>query len=272
MNCLKLKYRDLEISIDAKPDSSITSDLNANLTQLLQAVGIAAKEKKTAVILFIDELQMLDEKELGSLIMALHIATQDSLPITLVAAGLPQTAAKMGRAKTYAERLFEFVEIGKLNEQAAIQALTIPADKLNVRYTKQALKEILHQTKGYAYFLQEWGQHAWNIASRSPINESHAIEATIQAMSDLDASFFRIRFEQLTLMQKKYLRAMAEFGSKPTASGKIAELLDKKVTDLGKIREQLITKGLIYSPAHGETAFTVPLFDGFMKRVMRKLD
>ena len=200
--------------------------------------------------------------------MALHIAAQDLLPITLVAAGLPQTAAKMGKAKTYAERLFEFIEIGELDKDAATQALTIPAEKLNVRYTSQAIKEILKQTKGYAYFLQEWGQQAWNIASHTPISEAHAKEATLQALAGLDASFFRIRFEQLTAMQKHYLRAMAELGAEPVASGKIAELLNKKVTDLGKIREQLISKGLIYSPAHGETAFTVPLFDSFMKRVI----
>ena len=269
VSAMKLKYHDVEMSLDIEPDQFTTTDLNENLIQLLQAVGMAAKEKKTAVILFIDELQILNEKELGSLIMALHIAAQDLLPITLVAAGLPQTALKMGKAKTYAERLFEFIEIGKLNEEAAIQALTIPAEKLKVHFTKQALKEILQQTKGYAYFLQEWGLNAWNIASGTSINESNAKEATLLALAALDASFFRVRFAQLTAMQKQYLRAMAELGSEPVASGKVAEVMGKNVTELGSIREQLITKGLIYSPAHGEIAFTVPLFDDFMKRVMR---
>lgn len=268
---LKVKYHDLEVSIDSKPDESTTANLNENLTQLLQAIGMAAKEKKTAVILFIDELQLLDEKELGSLIMSLHFVAQDSLPITLIAAGLPQTAGKVGKAKTYAERLFEFVEIGELNEEAATQALTIPAEKLKVRYTSRAIREILKQTRGYAYFLQEWGQQAWNIATRSPINESNAKKATLYALAALDASFFRIRFEQLTMMQKRYLRAMAEYASESVSSGKIAGLLNKKVTDLGKIRDQLINKGLIYAPAYGETAFTVPLFDGFVKRVIRDL-
>lgn len=268
---LKVKYHDIEISVDSTPDQLITSDLNENLTRVLQAISIAAKERKTAIIFFIDELQLLDEKELGALIMALHLAAQDLLPITLIAAGLPQTAAKMGKAKTYAERLFEFIEIGELEKDAATLALTIPAEKLKVRYTSGAIKELLKQTKGYAYFLQEWGQQAWNIAARSPINESDATQATVQALAGLDASFFRIRFEQLTTIQKQYLRAMAEFGSEPITSGKIAALLNKKVTDLGKIREQLINKGLIYSPVHGEAAFTVPLFDGFMKRVMPDL-
>ncbi|OGT44337.1 MAG: AAA family ATPase [Gammaproteobacteria bacterium RIFCSPHIGHO2_12_FULL_40_19] len=267
---MKLKYHDIEIGLDVEPEPSLPliDDLDENLIQLFQSVGIAAQEQKTAVIIFIDELQMLDEKELGSLIMALHIVAQDDLPITLVAAGLPQIAAKMGKAKTYAERLFEFPDIGKLNSAAAKQALTVPAEKLGVFYTAAALNEILKQTMGYAYFLQEWGKHAWDIAQASPITESHAIDATQLALADLDANFFRVRFEQLTVMQKHYLRAMAELGSNPQPSGAIAAVLGKKVTELGAIREQLINKGLLYSPSFGETAFTVPLFDAFMKRVV----
>lgn len=268
---MKVKYKDVEFSLDVprNHDQQPTSlDLSENLIALFQAVGVAAKEKKTAVVLFVDELQLLDEKELRALIMALHIVAQDVLPITMVAAGLPQITAKMGKAKTYAEGLFEFTEIGKLNNEAAIQALAIPAEKLKVHYSKSALKEILIQTQGYAYFLQEWGKHAWDIASTSPITEKNARDATIRAIADLDANFFRVRFEQLTHMQKQYLRAMAELGGGAMGSGEIAVVLHKKVTDLGAIREQLINKGLIYSPSHGETAFTVPLFDSFMKRIM----
>ncbi len=269
---MKLKYHDIEVGLDIEPEPNmLIDDLNEALIQLFQSVGLAAKEKNTAVILFIDELQMLDEKELGSLIMALHIAAQDQLPIALVAAGLPQIASKMGKAKTYAERLFEFPEIGRLNDEDAALALTIPAEKLKVSYSKNALKEILKQTNGYAYFLQEWGKQAWDLASKSPITESDALEATQHALAGLDANFFRVRFEQLTLGQKQYLRAMAECDAQSIPSGKIAETMGKKVTDLGAVREELITKGLIYSPSYGETAFTVPLFGDFMKRVMRDI-
>ena len=133
---------------------------------------------------------------------------------------------------------------------------------------QNALKEILQQTKGYAYFLQEWGKNAWDVATQSPISASHAKTASILAIADLDANFFRVRFEQLSVLQKQYLRAMAELNTDRVASGEIAKWLGRKVTELGPIREQLINKGLIYSPAYGETAFTVPLFGGFMKRVM----
>ncbi|EDR35571.1 hypothetical protein [Coxiella burnetii] len=212
---------------------------------------------------------MLDTQSLAALIRAFHVAAQDLLPITMVAAGLPQIVAKMGEAKTYAERLFEFAQIGRLEESAAIQALAVPAQKLGVRYTRNALKEILKQTEGYAYFLQEWGKHAWEIAPSSPITEKNAKEATIHALSDLDASFFRVRFDQLTSMQKQYLRALATLGAGSHGSGEVAKQMDKRVTDLGPVRDQLISKGVIYSPAHGKTAFTVPLFDAFMRRIMQ---
>ena len=280
VSAMKLKYNDVELGLDIELDpssSNISSlsmapDLDHELIRLFQSVGAAAKEKGTGVVLFIDELQVLDEKELASLIMALHMAAQDLLPITLVAAGLPQILAKMGAAKTYAERLFEFLEIGPLDREAAIQALSIPAEKLGVSYEKGALDEILKQTNGYAYFLQEWGKNVWEIAETSPITKKEAKRATAQAIADLDASFFRVRFDQLAPMQKRYLRAMADLGSGSVSSGDIALVMDKKVTALGAIREQLISKGLIYSPAHGETAFTVPLFDSFMRRMMKTID
>lgn len=270
VSAMRLKYGDIEISLDIESDSKspLSPNLDENLVELFQSVGAAAKEQNTAIVLFIDELQILDEKQLAPLIMAIHVAAQDLLPITMVAAGLPQIPAKMGAAKTYVERLFEFQDIGPLDFVAARKALVIPAEKLKVSYSEEALIEILRQTEGYPYFIQEWGKHTWDVADSSPIDYEVAIKATAIALADLDASFFRVRFDQLTAMQKRYLRAMAELGKGPYASGKIAALIEKKVTALASIREQLINKGLIYSPTHGESAFTVPLFDEFMKRMM----
>ncbi len=273
-SAMKVKYHDVEITLDveAEPlDVSAGVSLDESLSQLFQSVGNAAKEKKTAVVLFIDELHALEEKQLAALIMAFHVAAQDLLPITMIAAGLPQTLAKMGAAKTYAERLFEFFKTDELERTAAIQALVIPAEKLGIHYLPEALDTILQQTQGYPYFLQEWGKHVWDVAQSSPITKQDVKTATDYAIAELDESFFRVRFDQLTSMQKRYLRAMAELGAGPHFSGKIASVLSKKVTALGNVREQLINDGLIYSPSHGETAFTVPLFDGFMKRILPNL-
>ena len=189
----------------------------------------------------------------------------------MVAAGLPQLVGRTGRAKSYAERLFEFAAIDRLEPEAAEAALTVPAGKEGVTFDPEAVADILHQTGGYAYFLQEWGKHSWNVAERTPIKVDDARRATAEALAELDASFFRVRFDRLTPAEKRYMRAMAELGAGPHRSGDIAEVLGRKVTTVAPMRNALIAKGMIFSPAHGDTAFTVPLFDGFMKRIMPTL-
>lgn len=267
---LKFKFQDIEFGLDIDSEKGLadSGNLDNDLTDLLSSVGAAAAERKTAVVLFIDELQYVPEDQLASLITALHATTQDQLPITMVAAGLPQLVGQSGRAKSYAERLFEFVPIDRLDDEAAKAALTVPAAKERVEYRPDAVSEILRQTLGYPYFLQEWGKHSWDIADASPIEIEDCRRATAEALAELDASFFRVRFDRLTPAEKRYMRAMAELGPGPHRSGDIAEILRQKVTTVAPVRNTLIAKGMVFSPAHGDTAFTVPLFDGFMKRTM----
>jgi AAA ATPase domain len=270
---LRIKYKDIEVSTDFEPQRGLadSGDLDTDLTDLLAAIGSAAHEYRTAVVLFVDELQYVQEDQLASLIRALHSASQRRLPITMLAAGLPQLIGQMGRAKSYAERLFEFVSIERLDDKASSAALRVPAEKEGVAFAQDAIAEILRHTMGYPYFLQEWGRHAWNVADSSPISRANARRATALALAELDAGFFRVRFDRLTPLEKRYLRAMAELGPGPHRSGDIAAQLAKSVTSVAPVRNELIVKGLIYSPAHGDTAFTVPLFDGFMKRIMPEL-
>jgi hypothetical protein len=267
---LKVKYQDLEVGIDFEPEAGIadSGDLDSDLADLLTAIGTAATERGTAVVLFLDELQYVPEEQLSSLIMAMHGVSQSQLPITMVAAGLPQLLGLAGRAKSYAERLFEFVAIDRLDSDAARAALVVPAAKEGVDFQPAAVAEILKQTLGYPYFLQEWGKHSWNVAAGTPIKAADARRATAEALAELDASFFRVRFDRLTPAEKRYMRAMAELGSGPHRSGDVAEVMGRKVTTVAPVRNGLIAKGMLYSPAHGDTAFTVPLFDGFMKRIM----
>jgi len=270
---LKVKYQDIEFGLDVDAERGLADSgvLDNDLTELIASIGFAAAERNTAVVLYIDELQYVPEEQLASLIMALHSASQDQLPITMVAAGLPQLIAQMGRAKSYAERLFEFAPVDRLDEQAAEAALRVPAIREGVEYDNQAVAEILQQTLGYPYFLQEWGKYSWNLAAASPIKPADAQQATIEALAELDASFFRVRFDRLTPAEKRYMRAMAELGPGPHRSGDIADALGRKVTTVAPVRNGLIAKGMLYSPAHGDTAFTVPLFDGFMKRIIPAL-
>jgi hypothetical protein len=269
-HALKVKFQDLELSTDFGIEQGLadTGDLEFDLSELLAQVGRAAAERGTALVLALDELQYLPNAELAALISALHKTSQRQLPVTMVGAGLPQLIGQTGRAKSYAERLFEFTPIDRLDKEAAKAALCKPAQREGVAFSGAAIAEILQQTEGYPYFLQEWGKHSWNAAKRSPIDQGDAARATFQAVAELDASFFRVRFDRLTPAEKRYLRAMADLGPGSQRSGDIADKVGKKVTAIGPVRNALITKGMIYSPSHGDNAFTVPLFDGFMKRIM----
>jgi AAA ATPase domain len=271
---LKVKYQDIEVGFDYDPEPGLADngDLEQDLVALFETVGEAAEAAETAVVLFIDELQYIAKPELAALITALHRCAQRSLPITVIGAGLPQLAGQMGRAKSYAERLFEFPVIGALSENEARLALTAPMAKASVRITDDAVDLIIERTQCYAYFLQEWGKHSWNAAPQSPINRDDVVHGSIQAIAALDESFFRVRFDRLTPSEKRYLRAMAELGPGPHRSGDIAETLGRKASQLAPTRSKLIEKGMIWSPNHGDTAFSVPLFDAFMLRTMPAAD
>jgi hypothetical protein len=269
-NGLKLKYQDIEIGIDIDPETGVadSGSLEADLTEVFVALGDAAKDRGTAVALIIDEMQYLSEEELSALIMAMHQISQRQLPVVLIGAGLPQLVALSGRSKSYAERLFQFPEVGALPAADAVAALQEPVQEQGVQFTDDALQEIIRQTRGYPYLLQEWGYQAWNLAADSPIGIDVVRRATSDSIQHLDANFFRVRFDRLTPREKQYLRALADMGDAAQRSGKIAERLGVKVQSIAPVRNGLIKKGMIYSPAHGDTAFTVPLFADFMKRIM----
>ncbi|HJE67616.1 MULTISPECIES: ATP-binding protein [Pseudomonas] len=267
---LKVTYNDIEVGLDFDPEPGLADngDLESDLAALLEQAGSAARQGDTALVIFIDELQYVGEGELAALISALHRCAQSRLPVTVVGAGLPQLRGRAGNAKSYAERLFDYPEIGPLSQAEAAIAIVKPADDEGVKFEAEAVGLVVDQTRGYPYFLQEWGKHAWDVAEQSPITKMDVERATGEAVAALDESFFRVRFDRLTPAEKKYLRAMAELGAGPHRSGDIAEKLGRRVTALGPTRNSLIAKGMIWSPNHGDTAFTVPLFDEFMKRIM----
>lgn len=268
LGSFKAKYDEIEFSLgfDAETGVGDSGVLEVDLADLFVAIGEAAKDRKTAVAIIIDELQYIDETELSALIMAVHRVSQRSLPLILIGAGLPQLVGKAGNSKSYAERLFAYPEVGALNQAEAQTALQQPVNDLGIAFTDEALLEIYKTTKGYPYFLQEWGYHAWNQATVSPITIEVINAVTPIAIASLDKNFFRVRFDRLTPTEKKYVRALAELGGDPQRSGDIADILGKQVNQVAPIRSQLIGRGMIYSPAHGDTAFTVPLFEEFLMR------
>jgi hypothetical protein len=265
---LKVKYDGVEVGIDVEKGIADSGDLDSDLADLFVAVGEAAKSLRTGVALLIDELQYVSERELSALIMAVHRTSQRQLPVVLIAAGLPQLVGSMGRSKSYAERLFDFPQVGPLTKQDAISAIVEPIGREGERIAKAAVTEIVDRAGGYPYFLQVWGYHCWNGAQRSPITLTTVKRVEPTVIAGLDESFFRVRFDRLTPGEKRYLRAMAELGEGPHRSGEVADRLGVKVQSVAPTRSSLIQKGMIYSPQHGDTAFTVPLFDQFLKRQM----
>jgi len=270
LGILKVTYEDVTIGLDVDPEtgSADSGDLEIDLPNLFVAVAEAAEERKCAVAVLVDEIQYFDQKELGALIMAMHRMQQRQLPLVLLGAGLPILPGLAGESKSYAERLFSFPEVGALSEEDTAKALRDPAHAAGVAYTAEALQEVFHLTKGYPYFLQEWGYQSWNLATTSPITLQVVQAATGVVIPRLDQNFFRVRFDRLTPSERRFLRAMAELGPDAHRTGDIAATLGVKVTSLGPVRAKLIKKGMIYSPAHGDMAFTVPLFDEFMVRAI----
>jgi len=266
----RVSYGDLEIGIDMEAERGVadSGDLEMDLSDLFIAVAEAAQERHTAVAILIDEIQYFPLRDLAALIAALHQMQQRQLPLLLIGAGLPTLPQLAGEAKSYSERLFGFPDIGPLNESDAAKALQDPVRQVGVEFTSGALSEIFRWTRGYPYFIQEWGYQTWNYAPQSPITIETVQQATATVMERLDKNFFRVRFDRLTPREKHYLRVMAELGSGPYRASDVAAYMGAKRNSVSPVRASLIKKGMIYSPAHGDAAFTVPLFDDFMRRIM----
>lgn len=263
----KVSVGDVKLGL-SEPVRADSGNLEVDLPELLVSTARAAQAAGTSVVILIDEVQYLAEDELRGLIVALHRIAQKGLPTILFGAGLPQLAALAGEAKSYAERLFDFPAVGALEPEAARQAIADPIREEGAAITEEALAEIVRVTEGYPYFLQEWGKHTWQQAMGPEIHLNDVLAATQTARAALDSNFFRVRFDRLTPREQAYLNAMAELGAGPHRSGAIAEAMGLKVERTGPLRSGLIRKGMVWSPAHGMTAFTVPMFDTFMRRAM----
>jgi hypothetical protein len=273
MDGMKLSVGEIEVSLDvnAEKGTADSGDIESDLPNLFVAVAEAANERHVPVALLIDELQYFSQKELSSLIMAMHRMQQRQLPMVLIGAGLPILPGLAGESKSYAERLFSFPDIGALSEADSVKALKDPTNAVGVEFESDALADIYRLTQGYPYFLQEWGYQSWNLAAASPITIEVVRTASPTVVERLDKNFFRVRFDRLTPAEKRFLRGMAGLGPGAHRIGDIAAALGVQTMSLGPHRASLIKKGMIYSPAYGELAFTVPLFDSFMMRAMPEL-
>jgi len=268
VGAVKLRYESIEFSLDVDSEAGVADSgtLTRDLAELFVAAGEAAESRNSSIVILIDEIQNLPKEEFEALIMAIHRVDQKKLPVLIVGAGLPLLVKLTGDAKSYAERLFEYPCIDALSPEDVRQALAEPLKESDVKINADAVDLIIEETQGYPYFVQEWGYQAWNAAKKSPITRVDIKKCSKVAIQRLDQNFFHSRYARLSDQQKTYLRAMAELGPGPHKSGDVAKLLSKKTSQLGPTRDGLIQNGMIYSPEYGYAAFTVPLFDEFMKR------
>ena len=259
----------LVIDFEARPGTADTGELDGDLSGLFVELGETARDALTGVLLTVDEIQYLGRAELSALIVGLHRVSQLGLPVLLVGAGLPSLPGLAGEARSYAERLFNFVDIGSLSPADATTALVKPVEDEGAAWSPAAVDRVIADTQGYPYFLQEFGKQAWNVADGTTIELADVAAAVVLALDDLDRGFFRARIDRTTDAERDYLRAMAALGgSGPYRSGAVSQKMGKRTTQTGPVRDSLIKRGLIYAPRHGDLAFTVPMFDGFIRRAL----
>ena len=266
MGTLKLRYGDFGIDIEPIPGLADSGSLQHDLIALFRCVGEAAAEQSNAVLLLIDEIQCLPGKDLRALIMMAHEMQQERLPVAIVGAGLPILPGLVGNVKTYAERLFLFPTVDALSEEDAKRAIGVPLSAGGVAIDDRALRLVAQESRGYPYFIQEWGYQLWNRAAGKPIQSKDVNALAEKVKARLDANFFRVRIERLTPGERDFLKNMGKVGGPNVRMGELAKAMRVKVTALGPRRTSLIRKGMIYSPAYGEIAFTVPMFAEFLRR------
>ncbi|MDE0312719.1 MAG: AAA family ATPase [Caldilineaceae bacterium] len=264
---VKVEGIEFSVDVDGEPGVADSGTLSRDLAEVFVAAGEAARARRSSIVILIDEIQNLPTEDFEALIMAVHRVDQKRLPLLVVGAGLPHLVRLSGSAKTYAERLFEYPDVGPLEPCDARRALVMPAARAHVEFEEDAISAVVNETQGYPYFLQEWGYQVWNTVRGSPITAEDIERSSATVIERLDRNFFRSRYERLSDPQKAYLYAMAMCGPGPHRTGEIAKALGKSSQQLGPTRDALIIGGMIYSPRYGYAAFTVPLFDAFMKRI-----
>ncbi|MHB0765462.1 ATP-binding protein [Stutzerimonas sp. NM35] len=262
----KIDIAGVEVGVEPEPGLADSGDLQYDLPDLFEVIGRAAQAAGKGWILLIDEVQYLSEADLSALIVAIHHMSQEGLPVLLVGAGLPQVARLAGEAKSYAERLFLYPAVGALDQPSASQAVKKPIMDEEASIDPAALDIIVDRTRGYPFFLQEWGSTAWNNAEGPEITIDDVSQSYTETLALLDSGFFRVRIDRLTKSEVHFVRTMSELGDGPYAMADIAKAMGRTQSSLGPTRANIISKGMIYSTDHGYLNFTVPLFAEYMRR------
>lgn len=270
LKAFTIKYGCDDISIEVNPANGIsdTGNLANDMTELFLALGVIAQKQNKGVVLFIDEIQYIKDDEFEALMEAIHRTNQKNYPIVIFSAGLPKIAKIAGDVKSYAERLFDFIEIDSLNNEEAKLALIEPAKRFQINYTDEAVNKIIEITQGYPYFLQEYGKWVWECKKEKSIIDIKIVNKAYDKFEQsLDKAFFKVRHDRATAREIEFMTAMVACEKLPCSTKEIANIMGESIQAISPLRAQLIHKGFIYAAKRGEVDFTVPQFDKYLKRV-----
>lgn len=270
LKAFTIKYGCDDISIEVNPANGIsdTGNLANDMTELFLALGVIAQKQNKGVVLFIDEIQYIKDSEFEALMEAIHRTNQKNYPIVIFSAGLPKIAKIAGDVKSYAERLFDFIEIDSLNNEEAKLALIEPAKRFQIKYTDEAVNKIIEITQGYPYFLQEYGKWVWECKKEESIIDIKIVNKAYDKFEQsLDKAFFKVRHDRATAREIEFMTAMVACEKLPCSTKEIANIMGESIQAISPLRAQLIHKGFIYAAKRGEVDFTVPQFDKYLKRV-----
>lgn len=262
----------IELGVELNQGRADSGDPEVDLLELVEDVSLALGERRRAFGVFIDEMQDLDSETMGALIAAQHLANQQDWPFYVIAAGLPNLPRVLTETRSYAERLFNYRQIGKFSREEAARALREPAERLGAKFAPDALDVLLDAADGYPYFIQEYGQAAWNLSAEAFIESCDAVAAVQHGTEQLDGGFFRSRWQRATRSERRMLRAMAADGEGPSSTAAVAQRMEIQPSSIGPYRAALISKGLVYAPEHGQIAFTVPGMAGYVERHHEDVD
>lgn len=244
-----------------------STNLTQSLTEVFTTIGETAYKSETPICFFIDEIQYMKSKELGSLIAALHRTNQLGYPVMVIGAGLPKIYKMLSDEKSYSERLFLYKEIGSLTDEQSKKAIEIPASKFGITYSNKAIEKIISLTKGYPFFIQQMCQIVFKNTNEKEIKSTHVEENIDEFFETLDVGFFKVRYERCADSDKKFVFAMVKCGELPCTISNIAKNLHKSVNQISTTRAQLISKGIIFPIRYKELDFTVPEFSGYIQRL-----
>lgn len=256
----------IALGFERLPGRADSGNIQFDLVDLAETVGSAAKEDRIGVVILIDEMQELTAEQMSAVCRSCHRAGQLGLPWFVVGGGLPNLPTLLAEAESYAERLFDYRMIDRLGHDDALVALADPAADQGVEWAPDAAQFVLDESRGYPYFIQQFGKTVWDAAAGPSITLDDALIGVADGQQQLDVGFYSSRWERATRAEREFLRAMSADDGEPSRTGDIAERLGRRTSSLGPARANLIAKGIVYAPEHGRIAYTVPGMADYVRR------